>query len=77
MKNESIRPPNKVIQFIKENGFDKAVYLTHWEEYEVYEACYKAKEVAFIGMPQFVLYKDSETRFTAFEEYQKISKSIQ
>jgi hypothetical protein len=75
MKKEE-RTPNKVVQFIKENGFDKAVYLTHWEGYEVYEARYNSEEVPFIGLPQFILYREGKIRFTAFEEYQKISNSL-
>lgn len=73
------KPPRKVIQFAKENGFDKAVFLTQWGEYEVYEAVFdnNEAEAPMIGFPQFILYQNGETRFTAFEEYRKISNSLQ
>ena len=73
------KPPRKVIQFVKENGFDTAVFLTQWGEYDVYEAVFEndEEEIPMIGVPQFILYQNGETRFTAFEEYQNISNSLQ
>lgn len=72
------KPPRKVIQFAKENGFHTAVFLTQWEENEVYEATFDDKmgKNPVIGFPQFILYQNGKTRFTAFEEYQKISNSL-
>lgn len=78
MDNRNVKPPRKVLQFVKENGFDSASFVTQWEEYQVYEAVFNndEKEVPMIGFPQFVLYQNGKTRFTAFEEYQKISNSL-
>lgn len=71
------KPPKKVIQYAKENGFDSANFLTQWDAFEVYEAVFENNEEApVIGFPQFILYQNGETRFTAFEEYQKISNSL-
>ena len=72
------KPPRNVIQYAKENGFDTARFLTNWDEYEVYEAVFdnNIEETPIIGFPQFILYQNEETRFTAFEEYQQISNSL-
>ena len=66
--------PNKVVMFIKINGYDKARFLTDWNEYKVYVPLYDSKEPTFTGMPQLVLYQNGKTRFASFEEYGEIIK---
>jgi hypothetical protein len=71
------RVPNKVVQYAKEAGFYGASYLIDWNGYEVYEPEFsKGDDIPMIGMPQFILYKPGEIRFSLFEEYKKFSKYL-
>lgn len=71
------RTPNKVDQYAKEIGFYGASYLIDWNGYEIYEPEFSQEdEIPMIGMPQFILYKPGEIRFSSFEEYKKFSKYL-
>lgn len=71
------RVPNKVVQYAKETGFYGASYLIDWNGYEVYEPTFSERDdIPMIGMPQFILYKSGEIRFSSFEEYKNFSKYL-
>ena len=79
------RVPNKVVQYAKEAGFYGASYLIDWNGYEVYGPEFsKGDDIPMIGMPQFILYKPGEIRFSSLKKnlhnnslkYQKFYFSI-
>jgi len=59
---------NKVVEFAKTNGYDKAVYSGKWHDYDVYDPCYDDNEVRFEGLPFFILVKDDTIRMSTDDE---------
>lgn len=70
---------NKIIEFAKKNGYDGALPLGKWREYDAYEPIFKgtsAKKPAFVGPPLIILVKGDEIRMSTEEEaYQQIDES--
>lgn len=66
----------KIIKFAKRNGYDNALPLGRWREYEVYEPVFNGKEVAYVGPPLIILVKGDEIRMSTPEEaYQQLDES--
>ena len=69
-----------VISFAKQQGYDNALYLGKWKEYDAYEPVFDSADVSFVGLPFMILTKGDTVRMStseeAFEQIQDTVKSI-
>ena len=56
-----------VLEFARKNGYQDVKYIGEWQGYKVYDTIYD-DEVAYIGLPFFILEKDSKLRMTTPDE---------
>lgn len=59
---------DKVIAFAKKQGYDNALYIGKWKEYEAYEPVFDGDDVSFVGVPLLILVKDDDIRMSTEEE---------
>jgi hypothetical protein len=59
---------DKVKAFAKEKGYDDALYIGKWKEYEAYEPVFDGDDVSFVGVPLLILVKDDDIRMSTVEE---------
>lgn len=57
-----------VISFVKQQGYDNAVYLGKWKDYDVYEPVFDCADVSFVGLPFIILAKGDAVRMSTSEE---------
>ena len=68
---------DSVRDFAKKKGFDAVGEVGSWKGFKVYEAYFdEGNEASVIGLPQYVLEKDSDLRFCEPEETFDIMDSI-
>jgi hypothetical protein len=69
-----------VISFAKQQGYDNALYLGKWKEYDAYEPVFDGADVSFVGLPFMILTKGDTVRMStseeAFEQIQDTVKNI-
>jgi len=66
-----------IIEFAKKQGYDDAVYLNKWNDYDVYEPVFNEDGVAYVGPPLIILAKDKEIRMSTIEEaYQHLDETM-
>jgi len=69
----------EIIAFAKENGYDSALPLGKWKEYDAYEPIFDGtseKKLAFVGPPLMILVKGKEIRMSTEEEaFEQIADS--
>lgn len=61
----------KIVAFAKENGYDGALPLGKWKEYDAYEPTFddtSEENLAFVGPPLMILVKGEEIRMSTVEE---------
>lgn len=68
---------DKVIKLAIEQGYDSALYSGTWNDYDVYSPIFWDDDTAYVGLPEFILVKDSEVRWTNNEEWQKVLDEIE
>lgn len=61
---------NKIIEFANANGYDYALQIGYWNDYEVYEPIFWDDDVHIIGKPHSILFDsdNDEIRMTTDEE---------
>lgn len=59
---------NKVINFAKEQGYDGALYIGKWRDYDIYEPVFNGDDVSFVGIPLLILVKGDNIRMSTVEE---------
>ena len=59
---------DEIITFAQEQGYDSAVYVRKWREYEVYEPIFDNKRVNTVGIPLMILVGDNKIRMTTVDE---------
>ena len=59
---------SKIIEMVNSTGYDYAVNIGFWNDYEVYEPIYWADGIYNEGLPEFILAKDEEIRWTNSSE---------
>lgn len=57
-----------VISFAKQQGYDNAIYLGKWKDYNAYEPVFDDADVSFVGLPFIILEKDDVVRMSTSEE---------
>ena len=69
-----------VTAYAKEQGYDDALYIGKWKDYEAYEPTFDGNDVSFVGVPLLILVKDGDIRMSTVEEafeqlsaYQKLT----
>ncbi|HCG36154.1 MAG TPA: hypothetical protein DER23_07410 [Clostridiales bacterium] len=58
----------RIIAYAKEQGYETAVYLKQWKDYDVYEPVYDSSCAACIGVPLVILVKGDEIRISTVDE---------
>lgn len=61
----------KIVEFAKKNGYDDAIPLGPWREYDCYEPIFDGAtedEPAIVGPPLIILVKGDEIRMSTEEE---------
>ncbi len=78
MNTEATPKPNaKTLQIVKGYGFDTAKYLCHWKNYVVFAPSFHdPNEVAYIGMPIYVLQHANKAREAADYEIDAMMKTL-
>lgn len=59
---------NKIAEFAKEQGYDNAVYIGRWKEYDVYEPVTDQEETAYTGVPLVILVQGDTVRMSTVDE---------
>lgn len=62
MKHDNIKA------FAKKMGYDDALYIGKWKDYEAYEPMFEGDDVLFVGNPYLILVKGDEIRMSTEEE---------
>ena len=57
-----------VISFAKQQGYDNAIYLGKWKDYDAYEPVFDGADVSFVGLPFMILAKGDTVRMSTNEE---------
>ena len=57
-----------VISFAKQQGYDNAIYLGKWKDYDAYEPVFDGADVSFVGLPFMILAKGDMVRMSTSEE---------
>lgn len=60
---------DKIINFAKKQGYDGALYIGKWKNYEAYEPIFdNNSDVSFIGPPLLILVENDKIRMSTVEE---------
>lgn len=60
---------DKIINFAKKQGYDSALYIGKWKNYEAYEPIFdNNSDVSFIGPPLLILVENDKIRMSTVEE---------
>ena len=69
----------EIVAFAKKNGYDDALPLGKWREYDAYEPVFEGstdEEPAYVGPPLLILVKGDEIRMSTEEEaYQQLEEA--
>ena len=57
-----------VISYAKQQGYDNALYLGKWKEYDAFEPVFDGADVSFVGLPFIILVKGDAVRMSTSEE---------
>ena len=58
----------KVIAFAKDQGYESAVYLGKWREFEVYKPVFGSSGIHTVGLPFKIVTDGNEIRMTTTDE---------
>jgi hypothetical protein len=67
----------KIIKLAIKNGSDYAILNGFWNDYEVYAPIFWADGIFDIGLPEFILAKDNEIRWTKDNEWQQLLEEME
>lgn len=71
------KTPESVLKIVKESFYDSVRFVGRWRGYDVYEPFFSDGIPRFLGFPQYILFKEGESRWTADrEESLSVMKSI-
>lgn len=62
MKIEQIK------EFAKQQGYDDALSIGKWKDFDVYEPIFSGEDTSIIGVPFMILVKDDNIRMSTIEE---------
>ena len=66
-----------VVSFAKQHGYDNAIYLGKWKDYDAYEPVFDGADVSFVGLPYIILAKGDTVRMSTSEEaFEQIQDTV-
>ena len=67
----------QVKEFAKQQGYDNALYLGKWKEYDAFEPVFDGADVSFVGLPFMILAKGDTVRMsTSDEAFEQIQDTV-
>ena len=59
---------SNIVNFAKKHGYDNAIYIGKWKDYDVYEPVNNEEGLAFTGAPLVILLREGSVRMSTVDE---------
>lgn len=58
----------KIIEFARSCGYDSVIKKDSWKQFKVYEPLFNDDKIHHVGLPYFILVKNSHIRLSTVDE---------